>query len=142
MGESRILLADDQKEMLETVAQLLQGEFVIVAAVENGKRVIEAVATLDPDVLVLDISMPIMSGLEAATRLKVSGAKAKVIFLTVYEDPDMVEAAFSAGALGYVLKGRIATDLVPAMREVLQDRIFVSPSVRRRKYSQQPPALI
>ncbi len=126
----RILLADDQQAILETTAQLFDGEFDIVAAVQDGERVIEAVARLDPDILVLDISMPVMSGIEAAARLKESACKAKVIFLTVHDDPDYVEAAFSVGAFGYVLKARLNVDLLPAIREVLRGHTFVSSPLR------------
>jgi DNA-binding NarL/FixJ family response regulator len=123
----RILLADDQPEMLAAVTRLLEDEFDIVAAIVNGEEAIEAVASLDPDLLVLDISMPALNGLEAASRLKSSALRTKIIFLTVHEDIDFVEAAFLAGALGYVLKGRFTTDLIPAIREVLQGRVFCFP---------------
>jgi DNA-binding NarL/FixJ family response regulator len=125
----RILLADDQREILEAVARLLKDQFDVIAAVTNGERVIEAAVRLAPDLLVLDISMPIMNGLEAAFCLRESGSKAKVIFLTVNQDPDIVEMALSIGALGYVLKQRLATDLIRAIREALDNRIFVSPTV-------------
>jgi DNA-binding NarL/FixJ family response regulator len=100
--------------------------------------VIEVAARLTPDLLVLDISMPVMNGIEAAARLKESGSKAKVIFLTVNEDPCIVEAAFLIGGLGYVLKQRLATDLIPAIRRALQDCIFVSPMklADRNRWSQ------
>jgi DNA-binding NarL/FixJ family response regulator len=136
------LLADDQQEMLETVARLLEEDFPVIAAVANGERVIEAAVRLAPDVLVLDISMPVLNGIEAAYRLKESGSRAKVIFLTVHKDPDFVDAAFSVGARGYVLKQRLATDLVPAIRRVVHDHIFVSPSVRMSKNGRQQPILI
>ena len=123
----RILLADDQPEIVETVTRLLKDEFDIIAAVTNGNRVIEVAARLAPDLLVLDISMPIMNGIEAAARLRESGSKARVIFLTVNEDPCIVEAAFLIGGLGYVLKQRLTTDLIPAIRRAQQDCIFVSP---------------
>jgi DNA-binding NarL/FixJ family response regulator len=93
--KKRILLADDQQEMLEAVARLLEDEFEVVGAVKSGERAIEAANRLAPDILVFDISMPVMNGLEAALRLKGSGSKAKVIFLTVNEDPVIVEAALS-----------------------------------------------
>jgi DNA-binding NarL/FixJ family response regulator len=137
----KILLADDQQEMLETVARLLEDGFDVIAAVADGERVIEAVVRLAPDLLVLDVSMPILNGIEAASCLKDSGSKAKVIFLTVHEDPDIVEAAFSVGARGYVLKQRLATDLVPAVRKVLHDRFFISPSVRIGKNGRQQPTV-
>lgn len=122
----RILLADDQQEMLEAVTRLLEDEFDIVAAVENGEDAIEAVENLNPDLLVLDISMPVLNGLEAASRLQSSASGTKVIFLTVHEDIDFVEAAFLAGALGYVLKGRLTIELIPAIREALQGHVFCS----------------
>ena len=127
MGLPRILLADDHPEMLKKVAQLLEGDFEVVAAVENGERLIEAAINLDPDLIVLDISMPVLNGIEAACRLKESASRAKVIFLTMHEDPGFVTAAFSAGALAYVLKARLVTDLIPAIREVLQGHVFASP---------------
>jgi DNA-binding NarL/FixJ family response regulator len=125
----RILLADDQQEMLEAVARLLEDEFDVIAAVTTGERVIEAALRLAPDLLVLDISMPVLNGIEAAACLKKSGSRAKVIFLTVNADPDIVEMALSIGALGYVLKPHLTADLIPAIRQVLQDRVFVSPAM-------------
>jgi len=123
------LLADDHQAVLGTVARLLAVDFDVVGAVENGELAVEAVVALDPDIVVLDISMPVMNGIEAASRLKKSGSRARVIFLTVQTQPDFVTAAFLAGALGYVLKPRVCTDLVPAIREVLEGRIFASPSL-------------
>jgi DNA-binding NarL/FixJ family response regulator len=125
----RILLADDHRTILEMVTRLLAVDFDVVGAVENGERAVQAVANLNPDVVVLDISMPVMNGIEAASRLKESGSRVRVVFLTVQTDPDFVTAAFSAGALGYVLKPCLGTDLVPAIREVLEGRIFASPSL-------------
>jgi DNA-binding NarL/FixJ family response regulator len=129
MGCARILLADDQQEILERLEQILDREFEVVASVQDGKRALEAAARLDPDLLVLDICMPGLTGIEVATRLKHNGSasRAKVIFVTVHSDPDYVEAAFAAGAFGYALKPRLAADLVPAIREVLRGGTFVSP---------------
>jgi DNA-binding NarL/FixJ family response regulator len=124
--KKRLLLADDQQEMLEAVARLLEDEFDVVGAVKSGERAIEAATRLAPDILLFDISMPVMNGLEAALRLKDSGSKAKVIFLTVNEDPVIVEAALSLGALGYVLKQSLVSDLIPAIRQAMEDRVFVS----------------
>jgi DNA-binding NarL/FixJ family response regulator len=125
----RVFLADDQEEMLHTVAQVLEGEFQVVGTAENGMRVLELAPGLSPDVLILDIAMPVVNGIEAACRLKESGSAAKVIFLTVHADPDFVEAAMSTGALGYVLKPCLATDLVPAIWTVLEGNTFVSPAI-------------
>jgi DNA-binding NarL/FixJ family response regulator len=129
MSAPSILLADDKEEMRRTVTQLLEGEFHIVGVVENGERVLELALSLAPDVLVLDICMPGLSGIEAAIRLKESGSPARVIFLTVHEDADFLEAALSVGALGYVLKPAVARDLLPAIRKALAGNIFVSPSM-------------
>jgi DNA-binding NarL/FixJ family response regulator len=135
----RILLADDQREILQTAMRLLENEFEVVAAVANGELAIEAAARLAPDLIVLDISMPVLNGIEAACRLKESGSRAKVVFLTVHEDPVLVEAALSAGARGYVLKQRLATDLIPSIRQVLDDFIFVSAPVRKGTNRRQQP---
>jgi DNA-binding NarL/FixJ family response regulator len=129
MGLPRILLADDHHEMLEKVVYLLQGEFEILAAVGNGKRLIEAALRLDPDLIVTDISMPVLGGIEAIRSLKKSASRAKVIFLTVHEDPAFVAVALSVGAQGYVLKNRIFVDLIPAIRKVLQGHVFASQPV-------------
>ena len=120
------MLAGDYPAILEKAARLLAVDFDVVGAVENGKLAVEAVAALDPDIVVLDISMPVMDGLKAASLLKQSGSRARVIFLTVQAQPEFVSAAFWAGAKGYVLKACLITDLVPAIREVLEGRVFAS----------------
>ncbi len=125
----RILLADDQKEILGTVAALLEGEFKILGATLDGKEALDLVLNECPDVVVLDISMPGLNGLETAACLKASHCPTKVLFLTVHEDPDFVETAMSVGALGYVLKPHLTTDLIPAIHSVLEDRVYISPSM-------------
>jgi len=125
----RILLADDQEEMLQTLVEMLEGEFQIVGTAENGMRVLELTPRLAPDIVVLDISMPVMNGFEAALRLKEQCLAARVVFLTAHEDTDLVEAGMSAGALGYVIKSCLATDLVPALWQALAGKTFVSPSL-------------
>jgi len=130
----RLFLADDQEEMLRTVARILEGKFQIVGTAVNGVGVLECAPGLSPDVLVLDISMPLLTGLEAALRLREAGSRARVIFLTVHEDLDFVEAALSAGAVGYVLKPSMATDLVPAIRKALEGSTFISPSLHLPEY--------
>ena len=125
----RILLADDQEEMLQTLVEMLEGEFQIVGTAENGMRVLELTPRLTPDIVVLDISMPVLNGFEAALRLKEQCSAARVVFLTAHEDTDLVEAGMSAGALGYVVKSCLATDLVPALWQALAGKTFVSPSL-------------
>lgn len=126
----RILLADDQEEMLHTVVLILQDEFNVVATAGDGTTAVELATKLSPDVLVLDIGMPVVNGIEAAWRLKALGSQAKVIFLTVTSDAEFVEAALSAGAVGYVLKPSLATDLVPAIWAALRGNTFISPSMK------------
>lgn len=129
MGLIRVVLADDHPSILARVREILGRDFDIVAAVANGQEALEEVTRLDPDVLVIDISMPVLDGLQAVTRLNAAKSRAKVVFLTVHEDPDFVSAAFAAGASGYVTKSRVATELVPAIREALEGRTFVSQSI-------------
>jgi DNA-binding NarL/FixJ family response regulator len=126
---TRVLLADDHLALLTKVAGFLSSSCEIVGSVRDGKALLEATARLHPDVLVVDISMPVLSGIDAARQLKQSGTTAKIIFLTVHEDPDFVQAALAAGGSGYVIKSRLATDLLCAMQAVLENRRFISPSI-------------
>lgn len=129
MGKIRVLLADDHQTILARVRAALSDEFEIVAAVNNGRDAIMEVQRLDPDVLVIDISMPLVDGLHAVTKLRAKKCRTKFVFLTVHDDPDFVAAAFSAGASGYVTKSHLTTDLVPAIHEALEGRTYVSQSI-------------
>lgn len=126
----RVVLADDKEEMLQTIRLVLRDEVSIVGSAENGARAVELATTLAPDVLVLDISMPVENGMEAACHLKELGSPARVIFLTVNTEPEFVEAALSVGALGYVLKQSLADDLIPAIWTVMHGGTFISPAMR------------
>jgi DNA-binding NarL/FixJ family response regulator len=121
-------LADDHKEIRDKVKRYLEADFNVIDAVENGRQLLDAAARLDPDLCLLDISMPVLDGIETATQLKESGSKAKVIFLTVHEDSDFLQAALKTGASGYVIKRRMASDLRRAVKEALSGGIFISPS--------------
>lgn len=123
----RVLLADDHKAILDRVAKLLEPEFEVVGKVNDGQALLEASARLEPDVLVLDISMPVLSGLDAARELRRTGSRAKIIFLTVHEEAEYVRGSFEMGASGYVVKPRLASDLTQAIREALAGRSFISP---------------
>ncbi len=123
----RVLLADDHPAVLNRVASLLESTCEIVGKVVDGRALLEASTNLHPEILVVDISMPVMSGIEVAQQLKKSGDKAKIVFLTVHEDPDFVQAAMAAGACGYVIKSRLATDLLSAIRAALLGQCFISP---------------
>jgi DNA-binding NarL/FixJ family response regulator len=127
----RVLLADDHRALLDCVAMLLARDFLIVGTVSDGDELVSAAAALNPDILVMDISMPRVSGLEAAARIRASGSNVPIVCLTAHVDEEYVEAAIAAGARGYVTKPAIARDLVPAIRAVLAGGTFLSESVRR-----------
>ena len=127
MRKMRVILADDHRGLLELTRGLLEPSFDVVGAVGDGESLIEATGKLQPDVIVTDISMPKLNGIEAAHRLRESGSASKVVFLTVHADPDFVQAALKTGAVGYVSKFRMKADLLVAVREALDGRIFVSP---------------
>jgi DNA-binding NarL/FixJ family response regulator len=124
----RILLADDHEHLLEKVRQILDSKYDIVGTVSDGQSLVDAVAQLNPDVLVVDITMPIVNGIEAANKLKEDGCKSKIIFLTVHSDSDYVRACLATGAFGYVVKARMSGDLPRAIDEALAGRIFISPT--------------
>lgn len=125
----RVFVADDRKEVLQAVVQVLEGEFKVVGTAEDGMTVLKSVPFFDADILILDISMPVLNGIEVALQLQSARSQAKIVFLTVHEDGDFVRAAMSAGAFGYVLKSYLASDLVPAIRKALKDCTFVSPAI-------------
>ncbi len=121
----RVLPADDHAGVLVAIQNILEPEFEIVGCVDNGESLVEAAKNLQLDVIITDISMPKLSGLEAAKRLRTSGCSSKLVFLTIHTDPDVVRTALETGALGYVAKNSLTTDLVIAIREALQGRAFV-----------------
>ncbi len=121
-----MLLADDHPGFLGTARSLLNLEVDVVGCVDNGESLFEAGVRLRPDVIVTDISMPKLSGIQAANRLREAGCASKVLFLTVHTDPEIVRTALETGALGYVLKMSMATDLLVAIHEALAGRTFIS----------------
>jgi len=129
LSKIRVLLADDHGDMLDTVARLLVPEFDVVGAVTDGNGLLSAAGRLKPDVVIVDISMPILNGIEAVRRLMESGSQAQVVFLTVHESSDYVRAALATGALGYVVKPRLGVDLNVAIKEVHTGRSYLSPSI-------------
>jgi DNA-binding NarL/FixJ family response regulator len=126
MERARIVLADDHPGLLQCIEEMLAGEFEIVGVATDGIGALETAQRLNPDVLVLDITMPLMDGLEAARRLKDAGSNAKIVFLTIHQDPDFLRTALDIGAVGYIIKSRLASDLAQAVREALAGRSFVS----------------
>jgi len=130
MKRTTILIADDHKMFAQGLASLLEEEFELVGIVENGKALIEAATRLEPEVIVVDISMPILNGFDAVRRLKQSGATAKVIFLTMHADSRLLAEAIRCGGAGYVLKQSAGEDLVHAIREVIAGHNYVTPEVQ------------
>jgi DNA-binding NarL/FixJ family response regulator len=123
-----LVLADDNTAILATLVEMLQSTYNITAALPNAASVLEQVPALNPDVVILDISLGDMTGFEVAKRLRAVGCRAKIIFLTVHEDIDFVRAAFDLGASGYVFKSRISGDLVNAIETVFRGGQFTSVS--------------
>jgi two-component system, NarL family, response regulator DegU len=126
MKGRRVLLADDLTLVLSAIAKLLQESFEIIGMVADGQAALDSTLVLKPDLVVLDISMPGMSGIEVAKELKRRGSETKIVFLTVHEDVDILATCLASGGLGYVVKVLMETDLIPAMNDALADRPFVS----------------
>jgi len=128
----RVLLADDHPSVIEYVSNLLSRDFEVVGVVSDGLLVADAVKQTHPDLIVMDISMPGLDGIRTAQSLRRSKDTPKIVFLTVADDEEYISAAFAAGALGYVLKVRLQSDLISALNEALLGRTFVSLRSNRR----------
>ncbi len=131
MKRPRVLLADDHKIVVEGLRSLLEAEFELVGTVEDGWAMVAAAAELRPDVIVADISMPLLNGIEAARQIKKADSGAKIVFLTMHPDVTYATRAFEAGASGYVLKHSASSELVTAIREALKGRTYVTPMIAK-----------
>lgn len=131
MPRSRVILADDHNLLLDAFRLILEPHFDVVATFADGKALLEGARALKPDVIVSDIGMPVMNGLNAGQRIKEILPKVKLIFLTVNDDPALVAEAFRAGASGYLVKNVAASELVHAIREVLLGRSYLTPLVTK-----------
>lgn len=125
----RVLLADDHALLLGAFEKLLAGECDIVGQVSDGRALVAAAETLRPDVIVLDISMPLLNGLEAGRQIKQKRRDVKLVFLTMNEDADLAAEAFRSGASAYLLKRSAASELLKAIQEVMRGRSYVTPLV-------------
>ena len=123
MARKRVLVVDD---LTPVVTALLRESFDVVDMVSDGRAALESTLKLSPDLIVLAVSMPGMSGIEVAQELKRRGNNAKIVFLTVHEDSDILARALAAGGLGYVAKVLMDADLIPAINEAFAGRVFVS----------------
>ena len=131
MKRPRILLADDHKLMAEALQHLLQADFDVVGTVSDGRALIKAAAELKPELVVVDIGMPLLNGLDAADQLKALHPDIKIIFLTQNREPRYAVEAFRRKASGYLLKDSAASELTTAIREALQGRSYVSPLIAK-----------
>jgi CheY-like chemotaxis protein len=121
------LLVDDNKAILARVQTVLSPACVVVGSANDGPNAVSAALELQPDVIVLDVSMPGMNGFEVAARLRTAGSSAAVVFLTVHDEEELITAAKESGGMGFVVKPRISTDLLTAVKEASAGRSFISP---------------
>ena len=127
MIRPRILLADDNHEFLAAEIDLLRPHFELVGTASDGVSLVSEVQRLKPDVVVVDITMPVMNGIVAAHKLKASGSTVKIVFLTINNGEEYVKACLAAGAQGYVWKSRMKSHLIPAIHAVIEDLPYISP---------------
>jgi DNA-binding NarL/FixJ family response regulator len=131
MRKPRILLADDHALVLEGFRRILEGHYELVGTVGDGRALLEAAKTMHPDIVILDISMPLLNGIDAAAQLKKICPKAKIIIMTMHADTDYVRSAFEAGASAYVLKRSAVDELEQAIRAVLEGHSYITPLITK-----------
>ena len=129
MIRPRVLLADDHTLLLEAFRKLLADDCDVVGMVGDGRALVAEATKLRPDVVVVDVAMPLLNGVDAARQIKQTLPETRIVFLTMNEDPDLAAEAFRAGASGYLLKRSAASELLTAIREVVQRRSYVTPLV-------------
>jgi len=127
----RVILADDHKLVAEAVRKLIGPQFDVVAIASNGHELLELTRSLSPDIVIIDVAMPLLNGLEAGRRVKEKMPCIKVVFLTMNEDPDIAREAMDAGACGYVLKKCAASELVDALSAVFRGKFYVAREIAR-----------
>jgi len=127
----RALLADDHAALIEAETALLLRHFDVVGAVNDGAMLVSQALRLDPDVIVADITMPVLDGIRAIRRLRESGCKAKIVFLTIHSEQEFIQACLAEGALGYVVKSDMKAHLVPAIRAALAGQRYIAVSAAR-----------
>jgi len=131
MTRPRILLADDHLMLLEAFKALLEPAFDVVGIVPDGRMLLEVFSRLNPDVVLLDVGMPLLNGLDAGRQLKAQRRSVKLIYLTMNPDPDLASEALRLGASGYLLKSSAVQELTQAIDEVLRGRTYITPLITR-----------
>jgi DNA-binding NarL/FixJ family response regulator len=129
MTRPRVLLADDHQVVAEGLRRLLEPHFEVVGIVSDGRELVAAAKTLDPDAAVIDVSMPSLNGIEAARQMQAANCRAKVVFLTMHREVTYAARALEAGASGFVLKHSAASELVTALQEALRGGTYITPGL-------------
>jgi DNA-binding NarL/FixJ family response regulator len=129
MGKPRVIIADDHTMLVEAFEKLLSPEFDVVARVMDGRALLSAVREFHPDVVVLDLAMPLLNGLDAARQIKQMDPTVRLVFVTMNEDPDLAAEAFRMGGAAYLLKRSAGAELLTAIREAMRHRSYVTPLV-------------
>jgi len=129
VDRARILLADDNEALMERTAEMLAASFDVVGLARNGQDLLAKAREFSPDVIIADITMPLMTGIEAVHELRQGGSSARFVFLTVHQESEFLRACLDEGALGYVIKSHIKADLIPAIYAAMAGEQFVSPSL-------------
>ncbi|HXZ25895.1 MAG TPA: response regulator transcription factor [Nitrospiria bacterium] len=144
MKRPRVLLADDHKIVVEGLTTLLSPHCDLVGAVQDGRALVEAVKRLKPDIAVVDISMPLLNGIDAALQIKKARVPTRIIFLTMHPDVTYVTRALEAGASGFVLKHSASSELLAAIREAVKGRLYVTPMIAKEVLQRimQKPATV
>ena len=129
MSRTRVLLADDHRMVAEALAALLKGSFDLVALVPDGQSLLQEATRLKPDVIVADIFMPVLNGIDAVRQLRTRGIHSKIVFLTVHADPKVAAEAFRAGASAFVSKESAGEELIQAIQDAARGRVYLTPLV-------------
>lgn len=131
LNRPRVLLADDNAPLLAAATALLIPHFDVVGAAVDGGELVSETLRLEPDVIVVDVTMPVLTGIDAVHRLRELGSRARVVFLTIHAEEEFLMACRAEGALGYVLKTKMKTQLVPAIRAALEGASYTSSPTHR-----------
>jgi DNA-binding NarL/FixJ family response regulator len=127
LSQPRVLLADDYPALLQATTALLKSQFDVVGIATDGASLVSEALRLRPDIIVTDITMPVMSGIEAVHQLRKSAPSAKIVFLTIHSEAEFVKACLDEGALGYVIKSQMRTHLIPAIRAAVVGQTYIDP---------------